>query len=307
MAKKLTSPAPETTGAVGLARIFLLCCLAMHSALAGDTNTLPGTITVDGITYSNVTWRTVTPATVSIFHQTGVASIPLEKLPSDLQRRFGYDPVKAVQYRAAEQTERQKLADEAAARRTLQTGSDTKRGEITHGQQDNDNSAQAQPDTKQGEIAGAFGLTLGAQVDLSSLQKTRETTDKIPMYGFMPDNPVQGLTKYYFQVTPKTGLIYCIWAIGDCESTPACVKQQAVLIDILEKKYGHQEEKGLMDTLRDSIRILKGRRSIIAKCSGIDGLQPVTVNLYYIDSDLQEQAEKERIELEGRKIDGSGL
>jgi hypothetical protein len=63
---------------------------------------LPTTITVDNIIYSNVTWRTVTPATVSIFHATGVASIPLEKLPPELQERFGYDPQKAADYRAQE-------------------------------------------------------------------------------------------------------------------------------------------------------------------------------------------------------------
>lgn len=98
--------------------VFFLCCLAVHSALADDTNTLPGTITVDGITYSNITWRTVTPATVSIFHQTGVASIPLEKLSPDLQRRFGYDPAKAatfIQKRAEADAAAAKLAAERLA------------------------------------------------------------------------------------------------------------------------------------------------------------------------------------------------
>jgi hypothetical protein len=76
----------------------LLVVSAVVASFAGETNTLPTTITVDGITYSNVIWRTVTPATVSIFHQTGVASIPLEKLPPELQKRFGYDPQKAREY-----------------------------------------------------------------------------------------------------------------------------------------------------------------------------------------------------------------
>lgn len=72
--------------------------------VAVATNALPATITIDGITYSNVIWRTVTPATVTIFHQTGVASIPLEKLPPELQQRFEFDPHKAADYRAAEQS-----------------------------------------------------------------------------------------------------------------------------------------------------------------------------------------------------------
>ena len=60
------------------------------------SNALPTTITVDGITYSNVQWRTVTPATVSIIHSTGAATLPMEKLPPELQQRFGYDPQKAA-------------------------------------------------------------------------------------------------------------------------------------------------------------------------------------------------------------------
>ena len=80
------------------------------------SNTLPASITIDGITYSNVTWRTVNGATVSIFHQTGVASIPLEKLPRELQKRFGYDPQKAAQSVAADQEARQKAQQENGKR-----------------------------------------------------------------------------------------------------------------------------------------------------------------------------------------------
>jgi len=80
----------------------LLFAVAVVASHADETNL---TLTVDGITYSNVTFRTVTPATVNIFHKTGVATIPLEKLPLELQKRFGYDPQKAAGYRRAE-TER---------------------------------------------------------------------------------------------------------------------------------------------------------------------------------------------------------
>lgn len=82
----------------------LLFVLAVAASFAEETNTLPTTITVDGIIYSNVTWRGVTPATVSILHKTGVASIPLEKLPPELQKRFSYNPKKAADYRAAERS-----------------------------------------------------------------------------------------------------------------------------------------------------------------------------------------------------------
>ena len=70
---------------------------------AVTSNALPDTITIGGVTYSNVTWRSVTPATVTIFHSTGIAAIPLWKLPPELQKRFGYDPQKATAYLSAEQ------------------------------------------------------------------------------------------------------------------------------------------------------------------------------------------------------------
>jgi hypothetical protein len=72
--------------------VLLLSCLAIQSAFAAETNL---TLTVDGVTYSNVTFGTVTPSSVTIFFKTGVARIPLEKLSPDLQKRFGYDPQKA--------------------------------------------------------------------------------------------------------------------------------------------------------------------------------------------------------------------
>ncbi len=99
--------------------LLLLAVTVVVAARAEDTNALPGTITVDGITYSNVTWRSVTPATVSIFHRTGVASIPLEKLPPELQKKFGYDPAKAADWQkreaAADAVRRADLARQQAA------------------------------------------------------------------------------------------------------------------------------------------------------------------------------------------------
>ena len=43
-------------------------------------------------------WGRVTPATVTIFHKTGVATIPLGKLPPDLQKQLGYDSQKAAEW-----------------------------------------------------------------------------------------------------------------------------------------------------------------------------------------------------------------
>lgn len=82
-----------------VAVLFFVC--GVVTVLAEEPNTLPATIMVDGVTYSNVTWGTVTPATVTIFHTTGIMTVPLDKLPPELQKRFGYDPKKAADYSAA--------------------------------------------------------------------------------------------------------------------------------------------------------------------------------------------------------------
>ncbi len=103
----------------------LLFIFVVAASFAEGTNTLPSMITVDGITYSNVIWRAVTPATASITHRTGAASIPLWKLPMELQMRFGYDPQKAAEYIAAKQSAeaarqealRKQRADEAERQR----------------------------------------------------------------------------------------------------------------------------------------------------------------------------------------------
>ena len=56
------------------------------------------TLTVDEMIYTNAVFGTVTPYAVTVKHSTGVASVPLERLPADLQQRFGYDPQKAQDY-----------------------------------------------------------------------------------------------------------------------------------------------------------------------------------------------------------------
>jgi hypothetical protein len=67
------------------------------------SNVAPRTITIDGTTYEEVRWGRLTPSAVTIFHKSGVASIPLWKLPPDLQKQFGYDSRKAADWQKVEQ------------------------------------------------------------------------------------------------------------------------------------------------------------------------------------------------------------
>jgi len=97
---------------------FIVCCWPIHAA---ETNL---TLTVDGVTYSNVVFGTVTPYAVSVRHSTGAASIPLAKLPADLQQRFGYDPEKAAWQRKAELEAAERIRQADAAARARREGNE---------------------------------------------------------------------------------------------------------------------------------------------------------------------------------------
>jgi hypothetical protein len=88
------------------------------------SNSLPFTITVDGISYSNVLLRAISTGEVSITHATGAATIPLEKLPPALQKRLGYDPQKAdgIRHTETEQTAEMQAAEVQAAQKRGRIG-----------------------------------------------------------------------------------------------------------------------------------------------------------------------------------------
>lgn len=66
---------------------------------AADTNLWPAVMNIDGRTYSNVVFLSRTPATITIRHATGIATIPLEQLHPRLQIQFHFDPAAAASYR----------------------------------------------------------------------------------------------------------------------------------------------------------------------------------------------------------------
>ena len=74
------------------------------------------TVTIDGTTYEDVRWGRLTPATVTLYHRTGIATVPLASLPPELQKQFGYDPDKAAKWESAvEKTNAVRLAAEQKA------------------------------------------------------------------------------------------------------------------------------------------------------------------------------------------------
>ncbi|HUJ11861.1 MAG TPA: hypothetical protein VL171_17765 [Verrucomicrobiae bacterium] len=115
----------------GRLRISLLPCLLISAvAVADESNlTLKGnqtsltgvtvaaetnlTVTIDGTVYHNVRFGRVTPVEVTLFHSAGVATIPLAKLPSELQKQLGYSPEKAAEWQDAQ---RKQQADQEKTR-----------------------------------------------------------------------------------------------------------------------------------------------------------------------------------------------
>lgn len=86
---------------------LLLLLLTAATALA-DTN-----LTVNAVIYSNVTFGSRTPSTVTIFHSAGIATLPLAALPPDVQKSLGYDPEKARAYEAQQDAVRARQAEAA--------------------------------------------------------------------------------------------------------------------------------------------------------------------------------------------------
>lgn len=86
-------------------KIFFLT-VALLGALAGAViaaETLDVLVLSDGVKYRDVRWGPVNQGKVVVFHNRGVAYVPLEKLPADLQARFGYNPSAAPATPAAPQ------------------------------------------------------------------------------------------------------------------------------------------------------------------------------------------------------------
>jgi hypothetical protein len=154
------------------------------------------------------------------------------------------------------------------------------------------------------KIEGAFGKKLGDVFAPESAVSTSKLTDGTPMYEFSTTNGFRSFKRYYVLITPTTKKIYAIWGIGTVENSESGKKEQALVMEILQQKYGTQEKAGLLDSLVDVNRIDKGSRYIITK---ISGFTDVTLDVRYYVSDLEKLAEKERLAEEAKKVDKSGL
>jgi len=154
------------------------------------------------------------------------------------------------------------------------------------------------------KITGAFGLELGQTFTPQDAIGKGSLTDGTPMYQFSPKKKFRSFSTYYALITPKTNKVYSIWGIGNMENDPSCKKEQALVMAILQKKYGKEEKEQLFSSLYDIKQVDQGNRYILTRCSGFGD---VSLDIRYKDKKLEKQAENERIILESEKVDSSGL
>lgn len=154
------------------------------------------------------------------------------------------------------------------------------------------------------KIKGAFGMLLGESFDLEESIGKGSLTDGTPMYQFKPKIAFRSFSEYFVLVTPKSHKVYAIWGIGDIKNSATCKKEQKLLMAILKDKYGENKENDLFSSLYDREIISQDDRYVMTKC---DGYTDVTIEIRYEDKKYAQLAENERIELESKKLDSSGL
>ena len=154
------------------------------------------------------------------------------------------------------------------------------------------------------KIVGGFGINLGQSFDPSTAIGKTSLTDGTPMYQLNPEKKFRSFSDYYVLITPKSNQIYSIWGIGSIKNSSTCKKELKLLMAILKDKYGKEDDKGPLSSLSDSEIITQGDKYVMTKCSGYSN---VTVEIRYQDTKYAELAENERIELESKELDSSGL
>jgi hypothetical protein len=97
---------PDVIYTQGMMRLLILPLLMLAApAWAGDVLPVLKTVNAAGtlIELRDVKIVKVEADGVRVMHSSGTAKVPFERLPDDLQLKYGFDPSKAYQYREAAQ------------------------------------------------------------------------------------------------------------------------------------------------------------------------------------------------------------
>ena len=156
------------------------------------------------------------------------------------------------------------------------------------------------------KIESGFGFDLGQKIDEDNLpqdlamERLQENSDEV-VYSFMPEHPYEPLTEYFIYVTPRSGRVYQIEAVGNFKKRESCVEELELLGDILTRKYGKKNhDASVRFTDLDVISFGGQKRRIIVKCTGY--FTKHKLKLIYVDRELMKVAKQET-----RAPNGSGM
>jgi hypothetical protein len=154
------------------------------------------------------------------------------------------------------------------------------------------------------KIESAFGLKLGDVFNPASATGKHILADGSTAYHFVPQNPLPSLKLYFVLITPTTNRICSIRAIGPAASVQAGKMQQAMLMDLLTRKYGPPEKESASSSRLNAKLINQGTRSVMTL---VAGSPDVTLEIRYGDGDLYGLAERERLLTKPTKVNDAGL
>jgi hypothetical protein len=145
-------------------------------------------------------------------------------------------------------------------------------------------------------IEGAFGLKLGDKFKPKRNRRNSTTTSGETIYYFKPSKKFRKFREYYVLITPETKKIYQIWAIAKISEEQKFLREQEIILNILEKKYGPATNGSNNFRKRNTKIISNGYKYIVLKYE-ISAFGN-SAYLMYVDQELEIQAKKEYMDIE---------
>ena len=139
------------------------------------------------------------------------------------------------------------------------------------------------------KIDGAFGVSFGQVVDSPMVVSESKMVDGTPLYQFKPLKEFRDFSKYWLLISPKGRKVHTIIIQGKFESDEVRNRESELLQTLLTDKYGKRIEKNFLGFK------ISQEGSLVSVREIWNGLQ-----ITYCDTRLEEEAEKERLEIEGR-------
>lgn len=148
------------------------------------------------------------------------------------------------------------------------------------------------------EITGAFGLTLGAEQDVSKLKPA----SKDNRYYITPPSPNNLFNEYIVEVTPTSKKVMEITGFINVKDN--CKNQAEAVADAVSEKYGVKKEQ-IDSFMNFGFKIVKSDNQVHIIC--IDGIMGDQLQINYISNEMQQLSDKEKYEQTKSQTDTSTL